>query len=144
MVPHAPVSYINYGLTRLVNFLLSGAAHQYVAPWLCGATITALHKKNGWVHPVTVCETIRHLVSRVCCLVVRKDLPDLFLPWGQLGVGIKGGLEVGMRRLCRHNFGHNRYVWESRIMLAFSGDYKALTVGKSSACTIPFKKIEIL
>ena len=53
-------------------------------------------------------------------------------------------LWLGMRRLCRHNFGHNRYVWESRIMLAFSGDYKALTVGKSSACTIPFKKIEIL
>ena len=25
-------------------------------------------------------------------------------------------------------------------MLAFSGDYKALTVGKSSDCTIPLKK----
>ena len=26
---------------------------------------------------------------------------------------------VGMRRLCWHNFGHNRYVWKSGIMLAF-------------------------
>ena len=26
---------------------------------------------------------------------------------------------VGMQRLCRNNFGHNRYVWESGIMLAF-------------------------
>ena len=29
-------------------------------------------------------------------------------------------------------------------MLAFLGDYKALTVGKSADCIIPFKKIEIL
>ena len=27
--------------------------------------------------------------------------------------------QLGMQRLCRHNFGHNRYVWESGIMLAF-------------------------
>ena len=26
---------------------------------------------------------------------------------------------VGMRRLCQHNFGNNRYVCESGIMLAF-------------------------
>ena len=45
-----------------------------------------------------------------------------------------------MRRLCQHNFGHNRYVWESGIMLAFLGDYKALTVGKSADCIIPLKK----
>ena len=45
-------------LTRLVNFLLSGAAHKYVAPWVCGAPITALHKKNGGVRPVAVCEII--------------------------------------------------------------------------------------
>ena len=51
---------------------------------------------------------------------------------------------IGMRRLCQHNFGHNRYVWESGIMLAFLGDYKALTVGKSADCIIPLKKIEIL
>ena len=48
---------------------------------------------------------------------------------------------LGMRRLCQHNFGHNKYVWESGIMLAFSSDYKALTVAD---CTIPLKKIEIL
>ena len=47
---------------------------------------------------------------------------------------------VGMRRLCWHNFGHNRYVWKSGIMLAFGGDYKVLTVGKSTDCTIPLKE----
>ena len=51
---------------------------------------------------------------------------------------------LGMRRLCQHNFKHNGYVWQSGIMLAFWGDYKALTVGKSADCTISLKKIEIL
>ena len=38
-------------ITCLVNFLLSGKASPLAAPWLCGAPITALHKKNGGVHP---------------------------------------------------------------------------------------------
>ena len=49
-------------------------------------------------------------------------------------------ISVGMRRLCQHNLGHNRYVWESGIMLAFRGDYKASTVGKFTDCTISLKK----
>ena len=76
----APVSQdCLHQLTCLVNFLLSGKAPCLVAPWLCGAPITALHKKNGGVCPIAVCETIRRLVSRVCCLSVRDDLPDLFV-----------------------------------------------------------------
>ena len=88
-------------LTRLINFLLSGQASRLVAPWLCGAPITALHKKNGGVRPIAVCETIRRLVSCVCCLSVKDNLPDLFLPYGQVGVGIKGGLEAAI-----HSFRH--------------------------------------
>ena len=30
-----------------------------------------------------------------------------------------GETRLGMRQLCWNNFGHNRYVWESGIMLAF-------------------------
>ena len=67
-----------------------------MAPWLCGAPITALHKKNRGIHLIAVCETIRDLVSRICCLSVCDGLPDLFLPYGQVGVGIKGGLEVAI------------------------------------------------
>ena len=98
----APVSHdCLHQLTCLVNFLLSGKAPHVVAPWLCGAPITALHKKKGGVRPIAVCETIRRLVSRVCCLSVRDGLPDLFLPHGQVGVGVKGGLEAAI-----HSFRH--------------------------------------
>ena len=88
-------------LTRLINFLLSGKASCLVAPWLCGVPITALHKKNGGVHSIMACETIKRLVSHVCYLSVKDDLPDLFLPYGQVGVGIKGGLEAAI-----HSFQH--------------------------------------
>ena len=81
---------------------MSGRASRLVAPWLCGAPITALHKKNGGVRPIAVCETIRRLVSRVCCLSVKDNLPDLFLPYGQVGVGIKGGLEEAAIHSFRH------------------------------------------
>ena len=61
-------------------------------------SITALHKKKGGDHSIAVCETIRCLVSCVCCLSVHDNLPDLFLPYafGQVGVGIKGGLEAAI------------------------------------------------
>ena len=71
-------------LTCFVNFLLSGKAPRLVAPWLCGAPITTLHKKNGGVSPIAVCETIRRLASRVCCLSVCDNLPDFFYRMGRL------------------------------------------------------------
>ena len=68
-------------LMYVVNFLFSGTTHQHnIAPWFCGVPITTLHKKNGGVYPVAVCETLRQLVRWVCCLVVCKDQPDLFNP----------------------------------------------------------------
>ena len=37
-------------LTCLMNHLLSGKAPPCLAPWLCGAPLTALLKKGGGVH----------------------------------------------------------------------------------------------
>ena len=66
--------------TRLINFLLSGKASHLIAPRFCRTPITALHKKNGKVHLMTVWKTMRHLDSRVCYLSVKDNLPDLLLP----------------------------------------------------------------
>ena len=87
-------------LTRLIN-LLPGKASRLVAPWLYGAPITALHKKNEGVCAIAVCKTIKRLVSCVCYLSVKDDLTDLFLPYSQIGVGIKSGLEATI-----HSFQH--------------------------------------
>ena len=76
-------------LTRLMNKLLAGAIDPQVAPWLSGAPLTALVKKKGGYRPFVVGEVIRRLVSKLRCAAVKSQLPDLFLPYGQVGVGIK-------------------------------------------------------
>jgi len=91
-----------HNLTRLMNFLLAGKASPLLAPWLCGAPLTALLKKNGGVRPIAVGEILRRLASRLCCQFARPFLPDYFLPHGQVGVGIPGGLEAAIHAV-RHS-----------------------------------------
>ena len=85
-------------LTCFMNHLLSGKAPSCLAPWLCGAPLTALLKKGGGVRPIAVGEVLRRLASRLCCLA---SLPTVFLPYGQVGVGIPGGFE-GAIHISRH------------------------------------------
>ena len=93
-------------VTSLMNYLISGKAPSCLAPWVCGAPLTALIKKGGGVRPIAVGEVIRRLASRLCCLVVRPSLPNVFLPYGQVGVGISGGLEAAIHVTRRYIFQH--------------------------------------
>ena len=86
-------------LTRFVNTLLSGRTDQRLSPWLVGAPLTALKKPAGGLRPVAVGEVLRRLVSRLACSAVRHRLPDLLLPYGQVGVGIRGSLEAAVHSL---------------------------------------------
>ena len=95
-------------LTKWINALLSGSANPAIAPWLCGARapITALNKKGGGVRPIAVGETIWRLVCQLSCSFVHPSLPDVFLPEGQVGVGITGGAEAAIhatRQFIRHH-----------------------------------------
>ncbi len=95
-------------LTKFMNLLLSGRAHPYFARWLCGAPLLALIKPNdNGFRPIAVGETLRRLASKLCCLIVKSKLPDVLIPFGQVGVGIKGGLEaaIHMSRALLHEFG---------------------------------------
>ena len=84
-------------LTRWLNHLLSGKGNPLLAPWLCGAPLTALHKKDQrGFRPIAVGEVLRRLASKLCCLYIKGDLPQFFLPYGQLGVGTRGGLEAAI------------------------------------------------
>ena len=84
-----------HSLTLWLNHLLSGKAHPLLAPWLCGAPLTALHKKcQQGFRPIAVGEIFRRLTSKICCQHIKTNLPQFFIPHGQLGVGIKGGLEA--------------------------------------------------
>ena len=39
------------------------------------------------------------LASRLCCSSIKSRLPDVLLPCGQVGVGIRGGLEASVHSL---------------------------------------------
>ena len=79
-------------LTCLMNYSLSGRFPLCLAPLLCGAPFTVLLKKGGGIHPIAVGEVFQHLASYLCCFAVRPPLPGVFLPYGQVGMGILGGL----------------------------------------------------
>jgi len=77
-------------LGTVLHHLLSGKAPSCLAPWLCGAPLTALLKKEGGIFPIAVSEVLQCIASQLCCLAVRPSLP------GALGVGIPGGLEAAI------------------------------------------------
>ena len=89
-----------HALTVLINLLLSGKAHSWLSPWLAGAPSTALRKKDSGVRSIAVGEVVRRLTSRICCSAVRPRLVDILLPYGQVGVGVKGGQEAAIHATC--------------------------------------------
>ena len=46
------------------NMLLVGWGDSQIGPWLTGAPLIALQKKDGGIRPIAVGEVIRHLASR--------------------------------------------------------------------------------
>jgi len=82
-------------LTRLCNILVAGDAPCSIAPWIAGAPLHPLMKKDGGVRPIAVGEVIRRLVSRACCAALKTD--DFFLDMGQVGVGVRGGAEAAVQ-----------------------------------------------
>ena len=51
---------------------------------------------------------LRRLASHACCAAAWSCLPDILLPYGQVGVGVKGGLEAAIHSVSTfiENNGH--------------------------------------
>ena len=73
--------------------LLAGKIDPRIGPWLSGAPLTALIKKTGGDHPIAVGDGFRRLARTICCAFIRNRLPDVFVPYGQVGVGLKGEVQ---------------------------------------------------
>lgn len=81
-------------ITALTTVILSGEVPTSICPYLYGASLTALMKKNGGIRPIAVGNTWRRLSAKIACRRVASVLSNLFLP-NQLGVGIPNGAEAG-------------------------------------------------
>ena len=77
-------------LTKFVNLTSRGQLHEFVAPMLCSATLTA--KLKGGVCPIAVGEVIRRLIAKCIAREANSEAADLFNT-KQLGVAVKGGAE---------------------------------------------------
>jgi len=61
---------------------------------------------------IAVGEVLRHLASRLCCFAIRPSVPGVFLPYGQVGVGIPVELEAAIhvtRHYISQNASHSTY-----------------------------------
>ncbi len=87
-----------------------------------GVPLTALYKKQGGggVRPIAVGEVLRRLISQVCCAAVKSKLPEIFLPYGQVGVGIPGGLDAAVHSLSCFidTYGDNPTLCFSKLDMA--------------------------
>jgi hypothetical protein len=82
-----------------------GDAPESLAPFLAGAGLTALPKKNDDIRPVAVGETWRRLTAKTLCAIYKDDACKYFFPL-QIGVGLAIGTEVGIsvaRQWCKRH-----------------------------------------
>ena len=92
-------------LTTVVNLLVRGQAHADVSPWLCGAFLMALPKKDGTSRPIAVGEVLRRLAAKVLCASYQEQARSYLWPL-QIGVAQPLGTEVGLqvaRQWCWRN-----------------------------------------
>ena len=66
-----------------------------MAPFLAGATLTALPKKDDGIRPVAVGEVLRRLTAKCLCIAYKELSSSCFFPL-QIGVGNTLGTEVGL------------------------------------------------
>ena len=79
----------------LVNILAKGEAPETLAPFLAGATLTALPKKDNDIRPVAVGEMWRRLTAKCLCNSYKEQARSYFFPL-QIGVAQPLGTEVGL------------------------------------------------
>ena len=80
----------------LINTLAKGLAPLALAPFLAGANLTALPKKDDDVRPVAVGEVWRRLTAKTLCHAYREQASSYFFPL-QIGVAQPLGTEVCLK-----------------------------------------------
>ena len=66
-----------------------------VRPFFFGASLTALNKPSGGIRPIAVGCTLRRLVAKIACSLVRDDMTEFLTP-RQLGFGVPNGAEAAV------------------------------------------------
>ena len=82
-------------LAAICLLVLESRVQEEMCPLFYGASLTALDKICGGVHPIAVGCTLRHLVAKTAASGVIVDMSTLLSP-RQLGYGVRGGAETAI------------------------------------------------
>ena len=86
-------------LTKFINVLSSDNVSPVIIPYLCGASLVAIPKKNGGVHPIAVGEVLHRLASK-CILHLVISEARCYLDPRHVGVGVPIGAEAIIHSIC--------------------------------------------
>ena len=90
-------------LKGIVILLASGKVLKAVSKFIAGGNLVALSKVKAGsppdIRPITVGETLRRLVSKCLCQIVKMKASEFFSPH-QLGAACQYGVEKVVRVLC--------------------------------------------
>jgi hypothetical protein len=90
--PHLQVNLLET-LAKFVNVLIAGEINPVLAPFLAGASLSALEKKDGGIRPLACGNLLRRLASKCICCVTKDRFREHLSPH-QVGVAVPGGAEI--------------------------------------------------
>ena len=111
-------------LTEFTNLCLSGKVPQSIPPIFCGASLSALNKKDGGIRPIAVGCTLRRLVAKTASKSVQEKMASKMAPI-QLGFGVKHGTEAAAHAARR--FSENMSTGQALLKLDFANAFNALS-----------------
>ena len=109
-------------VTNLCNFLLKGDLHPAICPYLYGASLLAINKKDGGIRPIAIGNVFRRLVAKLSCFSVRNEISEYLYPH-QLGFGSKLGCEKiihTVRSFVNLNANSNKILLKIDLRNAFN------------------------
>ena len=108
-------------LIGFITLVLEGRTPESIRPYLFGALLTALIKKDGGLRPIAVGSTLRRLVAKCACFQARDSMTEL-LPPHQLGFGVSQGAECAVHaaRFFANNLGPHQALVKVDFRNAFN------------------------
>ncbi|KAJ9463192.1 Retrotransposable element SLACS 132 kDa protein [Diplonema papillatum] len=104
-------------------------------PYLAGATLIALNKKDGDVRPIALVEVWRRLAAKCACAAVKKEAEKILVKDSQVGVAVQGGLEAAVqavRGYSERNLGRKGHS-ESRPEKRFNSVHRDAMIRETKA-----------
>jgi hypothetical protein len=113
-------------LTDFVNHILAGLVPPAVVPFLYGASLIALDKKDGGIRPIAIGCTFRRIAAKVACSSVRNELGTLLRPH-QMGFATSCGTEAIVHSCRRYLSSGNSGLF---LKLDFANAFNTVTRSK--------------